>query len=208
VTDRAAASADREERPGGRERLRRRTRRAIIAAAIELMSDGGRPSVAEVAEAADVSKRTVYLYFPTQEQLLLDAAMGMLDWEAMTDAVEQFTDPVDRAAATVRVLTDVTPETERAGRELVRLTAGDPSEPGTPRRGYRRVELLERALEPIRGRLTADGFERLVTALAMISGFEAIIVQRDVRGLGAAEGATVSEWAARELVRAALREAG
>jgi hypothetical protein len=105
------------------------------------------------------------------------------------------------------VLTDVTPETERAGRELVRLTAGEAAEPGAPRRGYRRVELLERALEPIRDRLAPPAFERLVTALAMISGFEATIVQRDVRGLDAAHGSAASEWAARALVEAALREA-
>jgi AcrR family transcriptional regulator len=202
------------EKPAGRERQRRRTRKAILQATIELMASGGTPSVAEVAEAADVSKRTVYLHFPTHEQLLIDAALGMLDWDTIEAEVERFADPVDRAAATVRALTRVTPETERAGRQLVRLTVDEPSEPsepgepGEPRRGYRRVALLERALEPARDRLTPGAFEQLVTALSMVSGFEAMIVQRDVRGLDADQGSAASEWAARALVRAALHEPG
>lgn len=195
-------------KPAGRERQRRRTRKAILQATIELMATGGTPSVAEVAEVADVSKRTVYLHFPTHEQLLIDAALGMLDWDTIEAEVERFSDPIDRVAATVRALTRVTPETERAGRQLVRLTVdepcGEPGVPGEPRRGYRRVALLERALEPARQRLTPRAFEQLVTALSMVSGFEAMIVQRDVRGLDAEQGSAASEWAARALVRAAL----
>src|SRR5215470_10307791 len=60
---------------GGREGQRRRTRKAIVDAAVELLARGESPSVAEIAEAADVSRRTVYLYFPTLEHLLADAAL-------------------------------------------------------------------------------------------------------------------------------------
>jgi len=60
---------------GGRERQRRRTRKAILDAAVELLGRGEEPSVAEIAEAADVSRRTVYVYFPTVEHLLADAAL-------------------------------------------------------------------------------------------------------------------------------------
>ena len=78
--------------------------------------------------------------------------------------------------------------------------------PGAPRRGYRRVEWIEAALAPLRDRLDAPRFERLVSALAMVIGWEALLVQRDVRGLGAADAAEVSAWAARALVRATLAE--
>ncbi|MDQ6805277.1 MAG: hypothetical protein M3065_10000 [Actinomycetota bacterium] len=46
----------------------------------------------------------------------------------------------------------------------------------------------------------------MVTAQAMITGFEAVIVWRDLRGLSAELGAEASESAARALVRAALAE--
>src|SRR5947199_2187482 len=72
----------------GRYRQRRRTRAAIVAAAADLLRAGRTPSVNDVAEAADVSRRTVYLYFPSLEQLLLDATLGMLSQAAVDEAIE------------------------------------------------------------------------------------------------------------------------
>src|SRR3954447_2704569 len=72
----------------GRYRQRRRTRAAIVAAAADLLRAGHPPSVNDVAEPPDVARRTVYLYFPTIEQLLLDATVGMLSQVAIDDAIE------------------------------------------------------------------------------------------------------------------------
>ncbi len=54
----------------GRDKQKRRTRAAILTAVRELIRQGQIPSVADAADAADVSRRTAYRYFPTQEQLL------------------------------------------------------------------------------------------------------------------------------------------
>src|SRR5690242_5629770 len=51
-----------------------RTRSAIVAAAAEQFRRGTRPTVAEAAAAARVSKATAYRYFPTQEALLIEVA--------------------------------------------------------------------------------------------------------------------------------------
>src|SRR5215470_19473489 len=106
---------------GGREGQRRRTRKAIIDAAADLLNRGESPSMAEIAEAADVSRRTVYLYFPTLEHLLADAAL-----EASRDAVEpSFEDVPDadgRVEALVRAMQQNFAETEHLGRTIVRLT--------------------------------------------------------------------------------------
>src|SRR5262249_29912233 len=102
-------------------------------------------------------------------------------------------------------------ELERLGRSLVRLTVDtDSSAPatGTPRRGYRRLEWIESALAPWRSRMDRTEWRRLVCALAMVVGWEALIAQRDVCGLSAEEGEELSVWAARALVRAALAETG
>ena len=57
---------------GLRERKKRQTRAAIAAAAMELFEQHGfdAVTVAEVAEAADVSEKTVFNYFPTKEELV------------------------------------------------------------------------------------------------------------------------------------------
>ncbi|HEV3361191.1 MAG TPA: TetR family transcriptional regulator [Pseudonocardiaceae bacterium] len=62
-----------DEPSGLRERKKQRTHQAISDAAIALFLDRGfdAVSVRDVAEAAEVSKRTVFKYFPTKEDLVL-----------------------------------------------------------------------------------------------------------------------------------------
>jgi AcrR family transcriptional regulator len=57
--------------PGRRERKKQQTRQKIATVAMELFLQRGfdAVTVAEVAEAADVSANTVYNYFPTKEEL-------------------------------------------------------------------------------------------------------------------------------------------
>ena len=79
------ASQGRRAQSIGREAQKRRTRAAIVAATRQLVSEGKTPSIDDIAEAADVSRRTIYLYFPTLDQLVLDALVALLS-EATVDA--------------------------------------------------------------------------------------------------------------------------
>jgi len=100
--------------------------------------------------------------------------------------------------------------TEQQGRTLLRLTVdAGPRERSSdqPLRGYRRIEWIERALAPSRDKLDKKRFERLVSALAMVVGWESLIVARDIRALSLREAEEVSVWAARTLVKATLDEA-
>jgi AcrR family transcriptional regulator len=201
-----------DTKPAGRPAQRRRTRKAIVEAAAEPLTRGATPTVADIAEAADVSRRTVYLYFPTLEQLLIDATRGALS-QSQVDAVFEPSERTDdvgaRVEAMARALQGMSPEVERLGRALIRLTVegdvpGEREQP-LPRR-YRRIEWIETALAPLRARVDEARFERLVSALAMVVGWEALIVQRDLRGLTPAQGEDLSVWAARALVQATLDE--
>ncbi|WP_393087452.1 TetR/AcrR family transcriptional regulator [Streptomyces sp. LN704] len=62
-----------DDKPGLRERKKQRTHAAISDAAIALFLEHGfnQVSVAQVAEAAEVSKRTVFAYFPAKEDLVV-----------------------------------------------------------------------------------------------------------------------------------------
>jgi AcrR family transcriptional regulator len=193
---------------------RRRTRKAIIEAATALLSRGAKPSIADVAAAAEVSRRTVYMYFPTLEQLLIDATLGALSQDPVDHAIaapQSEDDVEERVERMVRAVHRVSPEVERLGRTLIRLTVESDGVKGrgaaaSPRRGYRRVEWIENAVTPLRTRLNPARFERLVSGLAMVIGWEALIVQRDIRGHSASEGEELSVWAARALLRASLEE--
>jgi AcrR family transcriptional regulator len=178
-----------------------------------LLGEGRTPSVDEVAAAADVSRRTVYMYFPTLDQLLLDATVGALsatEMDAAMMAAAGGDDPVAGVDALVTTSTRLAPVTLPLGRKIVRLTvdAPPPEQAGgeAPRRGFRRVAWVEQAVEPLRGELTDEQFERLVSALCLVVGWEAQIVLEDVRGLDPAEEERVLRWAARALVDAIRAE--
>lgn len=193
---------------------KRRTRRAILAAAVELMRRGETPTARRVAELAEVSRRTVYLYFPTQEQLLTEAAMEGVRAEVERALELADTDDVwSRLDTLVDASLQSCLDSEVQLRTMIRLAVeqrlaeargGPPRE--APLRGGRRVEWIETALAPVRERLGEARFERLVSALALVVGVEALLVLRDIRGLDRAEMVAVSRWAARALLRASLEE--
>ncbi|MCC2277474.1 TetR/AcrR family transcriptional regulator [Streptomyces sp. ET3-23] len=66
-------SEQQEQQPGLRERKKQRTRQALSDVAIALFLEHGfdKVSVADIAAAAEVSKPTLFRYFPAKEDLVL-----------------------------------------------------------------------------------------------------------------------------------------
>lgn len=190
-----------------REQQKSRTRRDLVAAALDLLADGRTPTVSEVADAAEVSRRTAYRYFPSADQLMTEALL-----EGMRSDVERDIDggsPNDGVAAgvdrLVNALHDLTVNNEHLLRQMIRFTIDrDQIEPGVPPRPSRRLEYVEQALEPLRNQLAPGEYERLVHAMAVVIGIEARIVLRDICGLDDAQILETERWAAHALLAAAL----
>lgn len=195
--------------PRTRERVAQklRTRRALLAAAAELVAEGRTPTVAEAADAATISRATAYRYFPSQEALLAEAPL-LIDAPSVRsvfghDAAP--TDAEDRVALVHNVLYEHIREREAQFRLFLRntlLRSADPERSDVPLRPAFRLELLDAALEPLERELDADQLERLKTALAILIGTEAFIALRDVARLDYEEARATGEWAVRQMVRA------
>jgi AcrR family transcriptional regulator len=199
----------------GRDKQKRRTHAAILTAARALIQQGTIPSVADAADAADVSRRTAYRYFPTQEQLLTEVQLERERpiFERVFAAPELAHDVEARLDALVRTIYAELQVTEPLMRAMIRLTVDSSrdepaaaTEAEQPRRGYRRIDWIELALEPVRMRLDEISFERLVSAVALCIGIEALLVLRDIRGLDHAAAEEVSRWAIRSLLHASLAD--
>ncbi|MDQ3962657.1 MAG: TetR/AcrR family transcriptional regulator [Actinomycetota bacterium] len=173
---------------------------------MQLLRHGHTPTLDEIAVAAEVSRRTIYMHFPSLDQLILDASMGALADSDIEAEFEPDTEAAERVATIIDTLYDQAEEWLPLGRRMVALTATNPPTDG-PKRGQRRVDWIQRAVEPLRERLSDEQHDRLVSSLSIVLGWEAMIVLQDIRGYAPKREREVAAWAAQSLVRAILEEA-
>lgn len=196
--------------PGSDRGPRARTRRLMLESAVRLMQKGLIPSVADVAEEAQVSRATAYRYFPSQAALVsavVDEALGpILDWtsdeadagERVDDLLRTSLPRIDEFEATFRAALRHALD-EWAGRQ-----AGGDGDDARFRRGHR-IELLRDAVAPLADHLPGNEADRLAKALSLIFGVETLVILKDIWGCDAGEAAEIARWAARALVAATMR---
>jgi AcrR family transcriptional regulator len=175
---------------GGRSNQKARTRAAILVSAIQLIREGGLPTVEEAALAAGISKRTAYRYFTSQDHMLADAALDALRvrMNEMFAAIAASTDVHARIATLAVALSRLTQTHEAELRVMMRASLDQGSNalgrvPTVPARGRRRLDWIEAALQPIHDQLPKDRYTRLVNSLAVCLGVDAVMVLRDVCGV-------------------------
>ena len=194
----------------GRVQQKQRTRQQILTAAAALISSGSRPTVTEAADAAEVSRRTAYRYFPSQEKLLTEATLNGVRpaiEEAMAAAPtgDSIEDIEARLVMLVQTVQKLTLRNEALLRTMIHATVLEKTR-GAPKRGTRRIEWIELAVGGLQRRLKPAAYERLLTGLALCIGTEAFLVFRDIRGLTGPQATEASEWLALTVLHAALRE--
>jgi len=112
--------------PGLRERKKQRTRETIARAAHELFAERGYyvTTLPDIAEAADVSTRTIFAYFPSKEDILFSDFPLMK--EALAQALAERPEGVD-ALETVRefILSTVGIEKSELDEQLGRCVHND-----------------------------------------------------------------------------------
>jgi AcrR family transcriptional regulator len=192
-----------------------RTREAIVEAAQQLYRQGGRPTIAQAAEQARVSRATAYRYFPTQEALMVEVTgvtPRVVEVEKLLGSLS--TEDVERR---LLLLLDtfgqivLAEEAEFRTALLVYLdtwlrshrNGGNNNAPAV--REGRRMRWLDKVLEPLDD-LAEEQKRRLRAALALTMGMDSIVIMKDVCRLEDHEALAVLRWVATVLVRAGLEE--
>lgn len=196
-----AGQAKSETKSGGRESQKNRTRKDLIAAARELMRAEKNPTVADVAEAAGISRATAYRYFPTQEMLLAEVALFAAGGPLFPEVPEALPAP-EAIGRLVRRVAAWAYENEQPLRTILRLSL-DPST-GVRRPGHR-IEWIAEGLAPIRNKIDTATFRRLSQALTLFLGIDPVVVMKDIAGASREQALDALEWSARTLVEAACR---
>lgn len=200
----------------GRRNQKLRTRRALIDAAVTLLREGRTVTIADAAEAAQVSTATAYRYFSSPPELLQEAQTLLRTPDVLADLPA---DPAQRLDAIVSRVADLQFGDEAMWRALLRAgmerwfqqarraEQGDQADE-IPIRNRTRLDLTRAALEPLTGTLTPAEQRRLTMAVTLVYGVEALVSTRDACGLDPEEAKEVMRWAAGALLETALRESG
>lgn len=191
---------------GARSRQKQRTRKDLLRAAARLLESGVKPTLDEVAEEAMVSRATAYRYFSSVDALLLESSLDVSvpEPDALYATMSEG-DVLERVQRADDVLNAMIAEKETALRLMLAkslersLVPG--AEPDVPLRQNRRSGLIEAALAPLCGRVSARELKMLSGALALVIGTEARIVVKDVLQLSEPDALAVKRWAIRALVR-------
>jgi AcrR family transcriptional regulator len=199
-------------RQGERINQKRRTRSALVQAAKKLIDDGMTPTVAQVADAALVSRATAYRYFPAQDALLAEAGLSTLadpQIEASLRQVAESTDdPEQRIHALINAIHDAVTDHDPAFRRMLRHSLDarelpNPGDPAAPNRGARRIDWIHTSLQSISGELPPAAADRLVAALSLCMGIEAHLVLHDICDLDPEAAKDIARWAASAILHEA-----
>ena len=212
----ASQSHDPLVESSGRVNQKRRTRAAIVAAARAILDRGETPTVAQVAEEAQMTRTTVYRYFPNQESLLVELSVGLGVDEEFAELLArplEGTTPQARLLEVIDALNRYIAANEKLYRTAQRhyldtwLAAERAGERDGPHvREGRRLRWISAALAPLRDTMPDADLRRLEAALCLVTGGEAFTVLRDVCQLEPDEAIAVAHWAAHALLTAGLQK--
>src|SRR5689334_6151884 len=114
-----------ETHPGLRERKKRETRRALARAGMELFVERGyeATTLADIADAAGVSTRTIFAYFPGKEDILFASLQAMR--EALARALAERPPGQDALEALREFILSSEHEKTELDLQLDQVIAGD-----------------------------------------------------------------------------------
>ncbi|MFY2845093.1 TetR/AcrR family transcriptional regulator [Achromobacter ruhlandii] len=191
---------------------RARMRKILLDAAQRLMAQGLTPSVAELAEHAQVSRATAYRYFPSQSALIaavVDESLGLiLAWDSTAP------DAATRVDELLRFAYPRLQAHEASLRAAIQVSLQQHAEASAGRAGNQprlvrghRIDILKRAIAPLAGTLTPAQQDRVAQALSLVYGTEVFLVLKDIWGLDQTEVTEVARWTASAIIRQALSDA-
>ncbi|MFD2419604.1 TetR/AcrR family transcriptional regulator [Amycolatopsis pigmentata] len=193
----------------GRVNQKRRTYKAILDAAKELIRTDRAFTMLDVANAALVSEATAYRYFPDLNTLLQKAMSEQRPRpEEALASVAGSVDPVKRVTAATEYLLRHVLTFQNAVRATIAATIGAPQEAATTRRGLR-FDLIDHALAPLAEAVGEDDpvLVQLKRDLSVVVGAESLFCLLDQCGLPPEEAIVSIVHTATTLTRAASREA-
>jgi AcrR family transcriptional regulator len=159
---------------GLRERKKRQTREALTRAAQELFVERGydETTLAEIAEAAGVSTRTIFAYFPGKEDILFATEQTMLD--ALAQALAERPAGADALTALREFILSSAHEKTELDCKLGEVIAADPTLSSHRRARIAQLQEVLAAAIAVDLGVEADDLRPQVAAASLTAAFEVL----------------------------------
>jgi AcrR family transcriptional regulator len=170
-----------EQATGLRERKKRDTREALTRAALQLFVERGydETTLAEIAEAAGVSTRTIFAYFPGKEDILFSTLQTMLD--ALAQALVERPAGIDTLAALREFILSSAHEKTELDCRLGDVIAADPTLASHKRARVAQLQEILAAAIAVDLGAGPDDLGPQVAAASLTAAFEVLERQDDGR---------------------------
>ena len=184
----------------------------LVESAVELMQQTGcAPSIADVDKFAGVSRATAYRCFPSKGAMLsimVSQSLGPMRTFASEhgNARDRVMDLLNRSfprlskhEATLRTAVQISLEQQALANAGLLKEA--------PYRRGHRIQILDKALEPLKSQLPADIYLQLHKSLSVVYGVEIFIVLKDIWNEKNKQVLSTMLWMADALIESALLQA-
>lgn len=179
----------------GRVKQKLQTRTEILKAAKALMNKSKKISLEDVAEKANVSRATIYRYFPNVELLFMEASL-----DVHTLSVDELTEIVKEKSLAESILflqnhyNQHALQNELIFRRYLSIALSESIGSKKKIRGARRVKALKDALKPFEKTISKREMDNLIYISSILMGIDALVVSKDVCGLDNESSREVLKW--------------
>lgn len=179
----------------GRVNQKLQTRALILEAANTLMKGKKNISLELVAAKANVSRATIYRYFPKVELLITEASLDIY-YESPDKLIEKTEDMSlhARIAFIQQYYNKLAIDHELAFRRYLSAVLKESITSKRKVRGARRYEAMKKVLQPYEKEFSKQNLENLSCIAVILMGIDPVIVAKDVCGLSSKQSDEVLRW--------------
>jgi DNA-binding transcriptional regulator YbjK len=180
----------------GRAKQKLQTRSEILMAAKGLMQKKERITLEDVAKKANISRATMYRYFPNIDLLFTEASLDIhhKSPDQISEDVKNMTF-ADRIFYIQKYYNQSALKNEIGFRRYLSSVLSESIVSKKQLRGARRKKSLNKALEPYKEMYSKDTFKKLINIASVLMGIDAILVCKDVCKLDNKEAENTLKWA-------------
>ncbi|WP_136482556.1 TetR/AcrR family transcriptional regulator [Cognatitamlana onchidii] len=189
----------------GRSKQKQLTRQNILRTTQKLLEQQTPLTLEEVAQAAGISRATIYRYFSNIDVLYSEASLDLVTHSTASIFKDiEHLSVVDRILHIQSYFNKLALRNEMAFRTYLSIYLKE-SETAKSTRGSRRTAALKLAIQPYRHQIPKKDYQKLITVATALMGIEPFVVGKDVCGLTSEETEKHLNWGLKTILETVFK---